>query len=482
MVEPLWKLDEVAAVLGTPFHHASPHAAFTGVSIDSRTVAPGDLFIAIKGDRTDGHKFIDAALAKGAAAVIVSEDYAASADARTRPMFVVPDTLEALNALGRAARGRSNANVIGVTGSVGKTGTKEMLRLMLAACGETHASEKSYNNLWGVPLSLARMPKSAQFGVFEIGMNHAGEITPLTKMVQPHVAIITWVAPVHIEFFNSVADIADAKAEIFDGMQTGGYAVLPADNEHFDRLAGHAHHGRKLEIITFSTALSPPQSVNENSHASPVSIDADADGSRVSARILGQEVAFTLPVPGRHLVGNALAALAAAKLAGADIQRAAGALKDFQAPEGRGRRIEIEGATGPVLIIDETYNANPASMRAALENLGAVARAEFPRRIAVLGDMLELGHGGPQFHADLATSIDSNAIDLVWCAGPLMRHLVERLPSERLGGCGLTSAEIQAEVLDAVKSGDAVMIKGSLGSRMGPLVEALIERLETRLI
>ncbi len=458
MDKPLWSFEEISAATG-----AAPLGAgvAAGVSIDSRTLQPGDLFVAIKGDRTDGHTYIERAFANGASAAIAETGYDPPS---ARPLFWVPDTLEALNGLARAARERSQARIAAVTGSVGKTGTKEMLRAMLGQTGKTHASEKSYNNLWGVPLSLARMPQSASFGVFEIGMNHAGEIAPLSRLVRPHIALITWVAPVHIEFFNSVVEIADAKAEIFEGLEQGGTAILPSGSDHFERLATQARQ-KQAGVIPFGEGASDG--------ARLLSCEPDAAGSKVTASILGSKVEFVLGVPGRHLVLNALAALAAVKLMDANIEAAASALEKFEAPEGRGQRKRFETAEGPILIIDETYNANPASMRAALAVLGATPRTDYARRIAVLGDMLELGHSGPQYHADIASAVDANGIDLVFCAGPLMAHLYERLPAEKRGGAASSSQELLPIVLDAVRGGDAVTIKGSLGSRMGLLAEAL---------
>jgi UDP-N-acetylmuramoyl-tripeptide--D-alanyl-D-alanine ligase len=458
MNDPLWTFEEISAAAGAP---ARARGVAGGVSIDSRTLKEGDLFVAIRGEHADGHQFAGAAFAKGAAAAIVERDFDEDPG---MPLFRVPDTLEALNGLARAARERSGARIAAVTGSVGKTGTKEMLRSMLSTAGPTHASEKSYNNLWGVPLSLARMPAAARFGVFEIGMNHAGEITPLTRLVRPHLAIVTWIAPVHLEFFSSAEEIADAKAEIFEGFEQGGAAILPADNEHFERLVTQARQ-KSAEVVGFGGA---PQAA-----ARLLSFEALGSRSKVTASILGSKVEFIVGVPGRHLASNALAALAAVKLMGADLRAAAEALAHFEAPEGRGRRGRFETTEGAVLIIDETYNANPASMCAALSVLGEVPRADYPRRIAVLGDMLELGNAAPLFHAGLASAVDSHGIDLVFCAGPLMGHLYERLPAEKRGGFAKSSQELLPLLLKAVRGGDAVTIKGSLGSRMGPLADAL---------
>ena len=460
MADPLWTIPEIAAALETT-PTGSPAIPVSGVSIDSRSLKRGDLFFAIKGERMDGHRFVDAAIDKGAAAAVVEQAFEAPSSS---PLFRVPDTLEALNSLARQSRSRSSARIIAVTGSVGKTGTKEMLRTMLSASGPTHASEKSYNNLWGVPLSLARMPRDTAFGVFEIGMNHTGEITPLTRLVRPNIAIVTWVAPVHIEFFKSVIEIADAKAEIFEGFERGGIAILPAGNEHFARLAAHA---RSKEARVVSFGQSP------GVHARLLSYESVEEGSVVTADILGSRLTFLIRARGRHLALNAIAALAAAKLAGARIETAAESLAQFEVPEGRGRTSAFNTPEGAILIIDESYNANPASMRAALEVLGTTPRTKCPRRVAVLGDMLELGHDGPQFHAELVSAVDSNGIDLVFCAGPLMAHLYDRLPLQKRGGWAQKSEDLRAVLLDAVQGGDAVMIKGSLGSRMGHLAEAL---------
>ncbi len=458
MADPLWHSGEAAQAMGADAPGLSD-TPIRGVSIDSRTVRPGDLFFAIAGERHDGHAFVQSALGQGAAAAVVSRAYQGEG-----ALLRVDDPLEAMNALARAARARTSGTIIGVTGSVGKTGTKEMLRLMLGAQGPAHASEKSYNNLWGVPLSLARMPRETRFGVFEMGMNHAGEITPLTRMVRPHLAIITTVGPVHIEFFESEEGIADAKAEIFEGLEPGGSAILPADNTHFERLAAHARRAG-AKIVPFGE--------REGSGARLVNFKADAEGSQVRADILGHAVSFRLNAPGRHLASNAIAALAAVKLAGGDVEGAALALAGFDAPEGRGRQTVFETPDGPVLLIDESYNANPASMKAALQVLASLRRPGIARRVAVLGDMLELGHGSAQYHAQLADAIDFAGVDLVFCAGPHMAHLHERLPLSHRGPYAAASDDLTDAVLAAIRAGDAVMVKGSLGSRMGRIVEAL---------
>jgi UDP-N-acetylmuramoyl-tripeptide--D-alanyl-D-alanine ligase len=464
--EPLWTLDAMAQAMGAERIGDLP-LAVPGLSIDTRTVRPGEAFFAIQGDKRDGHDFVDAALKAGAGLAVVSRRKAA-AMAQRAPLLMVDDVLIALNDLAKAARLRSLAKIVAVTGSVGKTGTKEALRLVLAKQGETHASAASYNNHWGVPLSLALMPQSAKFGVFEIGMNHAGEITPLTRLVRPHVAIVTAIAPVHLEFFGTLEAIADAKAEIFFGLEPGGAALLNADSPQFARLKSAAARAGVGQILAFGES--------ESADARLMRASLQAETSTVQARILEHDVTYKLGAPGRHVVDNSLAVLAAAQLVGADLALAALALGELKPPSGRGERIALDVPGGAVLLIDESYNANPTSMRAALALLGQVPMQGRGRRIAVLGDMLELGPEGAALHAALAEPVLAHAIDSVFCAGPLMKSLWDALPSERRGGYAAGSAALEAEVLGAVAAGDAVMVKGSLGSRMGPIVQALKRR------
>ncbi len=458
----LWTVEAMAKAMGAARAGALP-AAISGLSIDTRTLKPGDAFFAITGENRDGHEFVAAALQAGAGLAVVAREKR-DQFGKDAPLLVVEDVLRALEDLGRAARARSGAKIIAVTGSVGKTGTKEALRLVLSGEGETHASAASYNNHWGVPLSLALMPESAKFGVFEIGMNHAGEITPLTRMVRPHVAIITTIAPVHLEFFDSIDGIADAKAEIFLGLEPDGAAVINRDIPQYERLAAHAKRAG-ARIFGFGE--------HESAEARLIKVALQPDSSTVSARICDHDVTYRLGAPGRHVVDNSLAVLAAATLAGADLALAALALGKLQPPKGRGERITLDLPGGQALLIDESYNANPTSMRAALALLGQTPTRGLGRRIAVLGDMLELGPEGPALHGGLVDAVIANNIDLVFCAGPLMRALWDALPSERRGGYAETSAALEAEILGAVQDGDAVMVKGSLGSRMGPIVKAL---------
>jgi UDP-N-acetylmuramoyl-tripeptide--D-alanyl-D-alanine ligase len=458
----LWALDAMTAAMRAEGAGALP-ADVNGISIDSRTLVKGDAFFAIKGENRDGHDFVEGALKAGAGLAVLEREQ------RDRfpgaPLLIVPDVLEALRDLARAARARLSAKVIAVTGSVGKTSTKEALRLALSAEGETHASIASYNNHWGVPLSLARCPAGAKYAVFEIGMNHAGEITPLTQLVRPHVGIITGIEPVHLEYFGSLEKIADAKAEIFSGVEPGGAVVLNRDNAQYERLATAARAAHIERLVSFGEHAA--------ADARLIQFSLQADGSTVQARILGQTVTYKVGAPGRHLVLNSLAVLAAASLVGADLALAALALNNLKPASGRGARTMLSVPGGKALLIDESYNANPASMRAAIALLGGAPVGKRGRRIAVLGDMLELGPAGAELHRALADTIEAAEIDLVFCSGPLMRALWEALPSRARGGYAETAAGLESTVLAAIQAGDAVMVKGSLGSRMGPIVRAL---------
>jgi UDP-N-acetylmuramoyl-tripeptide--D-alanyl-D-alanine ligase len=462
--QPLWTLDAMAQAMGAERAGALP-VSVNGISIDSRSIGPGDAFFAIKGDNRDGHEFVAAALKGGAGVAVVATDWHGS-DIGNAPLLRVPDVLEGLRALARAARARLNAKVIGVTGSVGKTGTKEALRLALGSNGATHASVASYNNHWGVPLSVARCPADVRYAVFEMGMNHSGEIEPLSRLAQPHVAIITTVEPVHLEFFASVEAIADAKAEIFRGLEPGGAGVINRDNPHYERLAAAARDAGVGRIVSFGE--------HAKADARLVKSSLQPDCSTVQARILGADVAYKLGAPGKHVVLNSLAVLAAVSLVGADLALSALALAELAPATGRGARVMLSLGNGePALLIDESYNANPASMRAAIALLGQAEIGPRGRRIAVLGEMLELGAAGPDLHRGLVEPIRAHGIDLVFCCGPLMHALWEALPSERRGGYAESAGALEADVIAAIRPGDAVMVKGSLGSRMAPIVKAL---------
>jgi UDP-N-acetylmuramoyl-tripeptide--D-alanyl-D-alanine ligase len=463
---PLWTRDAMAAAMRASLQGALPEAV-SGLSIDSRTIVSGEAYFAIKGDVHDGHDFVAAALKAGAALAVVER---AQRDkfAPDAPLLAVDDVLGALVDLAHAARARLNAQVIAVTGSVGKTSTKEALRCVLGAQGETHASVASFNNHWGVPLSLARCPASARFAVFEIGMNHAGEIEPLVKMVRPHLAIITTVEPVHLEFFAGIEAIADAKAEIFTGLEPGGAVVLNRDNSQFARLKGHAKKLGISRIVAFGAG--------EKSDARLLDVSLHSTCSAVHANILGHDVTYKLGMPGRHMAMNSLAVLAAASLAGADLALAALSLSQLQPAAGRGVRRVLEVANGEATLIDESYNANPASMAAALNVLGKAAIGSQGRRIAVLGDMLELGSTSAALHRGLNEAIKANQIDLVYCCGPLMRNLWDALSTGKRGGYAESAAGLEAQVVAAIRAGDAIMIKGSLGSKMKTIVNALEKR------
>jgi UDP-N-acetylmuramoyl-tripeptide--D-alanyl-D-alanine ligase len=462
----LWTVDAMRAAMHAEVSGALPRD-ITGISIDSRTIAPGEAYFAIRGDVHDGHDFVAAALTSGAALAVVSAERRGQFGGDAR-LLVVADVLAALVDLARVARARTEAKIIAVTGSVGKTSTKEALRLVLSAQGRTHASVASFNNHWGVPLSLSRCPADARFAIFEIGMNHAGEIVPLTRLVRPHMAIVTTVEPVHLEFFASVEAIADAKAEIFAGLEAGGAAILNRDNAQFDRLrlrATEAHVGR---IVGFG--------VHADAEARLIDMALHAECSTVKARILGQDIAYKIGAPGRHMVMNSLAVLAAASLAGADLALAALALARMEPPEGRGARRLFDLGSGTALLIDESYNANPASMRAAFDVLAQAPTGKRGRRIAVLGDMLELGAASADLHRGLAEAIDERRIDLVYCCGPQMRNLWDALPASRRGGYAADAAALEAPVAAAFKAGDAMMVKGSAGSRMKIIVNAIERR------
>lgn len=444
-----------------------------GVSIDSRTVKPGDLFVALKGPNFDGHAYVLAALKNGAAAAIVESDIKDSDNYHNR-LVMVKDTFAALGNLGTASRARSKAKIIAVTGSVGKTGTKEALRLGLSGVGKTHATEGNLNNHLGVPLTLARMPADAEFGVFELGMNHAGEIAPLSKMVRPHAAIITTVEAAHLEFFNSVADIADEKAAIMAGLEPGGTIVLPRDNAQHARLLAAAKTYKVANIVSFGTS--------GDSAARLVSWSLTPDGTQVAAEFDGERITYDMIVSGRHWALNSVAAIAAVRAIGADFHRAAGTLAKLAAPEGRGARKTVNVAGGSILVIDESYNASPAAVRVLAETMaqmhqpvgGTLGGKGGGRLILALGDMLELGNGAAALHAGLAPSLKADEIDLVFTAGPLMENLHKALPSEMRGGHAKDSTALAPLVTAAVRAGDVVAIKGSHSSHMERVVAALL--------
>lgn len=461
----LWTAQELVAATDGRIQGA--WEAITGLSIDTRSITPGDLFIALSGENRDGHAFVGAALSAGAGAALVSEvPKGVPTDA---PLLLVDDTMVALQALGVAGRTRARAKVIAVTGSVGKTSTKDMLSTMLDCQGSVHAAVNSFNNHWGVPLTLARMPVETDYAVIEIGMNNPGEITPLSWMTRPDIALITTVEAVHLAHFDSVEQIADAKAEIFAGLAPDGVALLNLDNPHFDRLATQA----TSQIVSFG----------RNGDLKLIHCDVRDEATVVQADLLGTPITFKIGAPGRHFALNAVAALGAVMAAGADVAKAGLALAAWSPPDGRGKRQTVllgpGGLDGEITLIDESYNANPASMAAALavlasadvsHGIGRVARG---RRIAFLGDMLELGSDERAYHADLADLPDIAAIDVVHCCGPLMASFYEALPPDKRGIWAGSSTALAEQAVRRLDGGDVCMVKGSLGSAMAGVVTAI---------
>lgn len=456
----LWDAHTLAEATGGT---ASTDFQVSGVEIDSRDVRSGDLFFALKGETTDGHCFLDKAFANGAVAAVVDRPI-------DQPHVLVADTNAALEALANAARDRCNARRIGVTGSVGKTGVKEAIFAALdrTSRGATHRSVRSYNNHVGVPLSLARMPVRSEFGVFEMGMNHAGEISGLTAQVKPHVAVITTIAPAHIENLGSIEAIADAKAEIFEGLVEGGTAVIPADSPQYDQLHAAAI-ARGVKVVSFGSAA----------HADVRLLDAIPSangGSLVTADLGDARLCFSVAEPGEHWISNALAVMAAVKAAGGDLGAAGLALAEMGGLKGRGARHQIAAHSGKALLIDESYNANPASMRATLRQLGQTPAT---RRVAVLGSMKELGDFAPRFHQQLAEPLAEAKVDYAVLVGDEMRALAQHLgkggAAALAGGLSFAHCDGPAEAISALEEygithGDAVLVKGSNSVGLGRLV------------
>lgn len=463
----IWSAKDAAQATGGELKGRDDWVA-AGVSIDSRTVAAGDLFIAIRGEHSDGHAYVADALAKGAVAALV--DYIPEGIAADVNLLLAGDTFKAMQDLSMAAHARTGAKIIAVTGSVGKTGTKEMLAEAFGALGQTHASKASYNNHWGVPFSLASMDAGCDTGIFEVGMNHAGEISPLTQMIRPHIAIITTVAPVHIEAFESEQDIACAKAEIFEGLDEAGIAVLNRDNRWFSFLKDSAE-ARGIKVVSFGEGL--------DSDARLVDFLAASNGSRVKADIMGEEVIFNLQIAGKHIACNALAVLLTVKLAGGDVQKAAKVLHKLTPPKGRGSReyLDIGDPDNPVTLIDESYNASPVAMRAAFKVLAMIDPGRGGRRIAVLGDMYELGKHAAKEHEDLALPLQAADVQLVYTSGPMMKKLHDKLPPELRGAHDDDTSKLAQIVPDVLVPGDVVMVKGSRGGGEKPRMQVIVEAL-----
>jgi UDP-N-acetylmuramoyl-tripeptide--D-alanyl-D-alanine ligase len=452
----LWTSDEIATATGGT---ASTQFEVSGVAFDSREVGPGDLFLALKGEATDGHLFLDQVFANGAAGAVVSSQ-------TPHPHVTVSDTIAALDALGVAARARMSGVVIGVTGSVGKTGTKEALFAALDRNdpGCAHRSVKSYNNHTGVPLSLARMPRTARFGVFEMGMNHAGELAQLTRLVRPHIAMVTTIAPAHMGFFKDEAAIADAKGEIFQGLEPGGTAIIPFDSPHRDRLIAAAKP-YAAKIVTFGMGEGADVRAIET-------MRTRTGGTFVTARLGQRELSFTLSQPGAHWVSNAMGVLAAVDAAGGDLELAGLALAEMGGLPGRGARLLVPAGNGEALVIDESYNANPASMRATLD----VLAHESGRKIAVLGEMRELGEHSEAFHAELWSPIAAAGVDFAILVGEAMLPLANALEGHVDFVHVPDAATARGRLEDVLAAGDAVLVKGSNGVRLSTVVAALAER------
>ena len=454
MAEPLWTSEEIIAATGGQGLRGAFRA--TGVSIDTRSIEPGDLFVALGGVR-DGHEFVDQAMAGGAAGALVARDVGA-------PAVMVGDTLQALERLGQAARERApHARRGAVTGSVGKTSVTQAVMAGLMRAGRAHSSVKSYNNHIGVPLTLARMPRDAARAVFEIGMNHEGEIQPLSRMVRPHAVVVTTVGPVHTENFpDGESGVARAKAEIFEGLEPGGIAVLNADNRWFDLLKGQALKAGAT-VRSFGTG--------EDCDARLIDFQSAGGRAMVQARLHGRPVDFPILQTGRHWGLNSMAVLLMLEALDVDLGDGLAALGAFEPLAGRGAERVVHIRGGALTLIDESYNANPISMASAIATLGG--RKTDGRRIVALTDMLELGPETKSFHAALAEPLEAAAIDLVFCAGPLMKSLWDALPPTRRGGYAETAADLAPLVVRAAEPGDVVMVKGSNGSKAGAVAQAL---------
>ena len=494
MAEPLWTSREIAVATGG--QALGPAFAVSGLSIDTRTLRAGDLFVALAGER-DGHDYVAQALVAGATGALVSRRPSAPGAAKedTLPAVRVDDSLQGLQRLATAARDRASARRCAVTGSVGKTGVTQAIAAALKLAGRSHAPVKSFNNHIGVPLTLAALPRDAQFAVFELGMNHKGEIGPLSRLVRPHVAVITTVGPVHVEnFADGEAGVARAKAEVFEGLATGGVAVLNADDRWFELLStaaraagakvvsfGKGEHcdARLLDFergATPSTASRSPSPKGRGSSApdAPPQGELSAkptEGARLTARLHGRDIRFPIAQSGAHWGPNSLAVLLAVEALGAPLSAALEALAAFAPLAGRGavKHVGVQG--GEITLVDESYNANPVSMRAAIDTL---AKAP-PRRLAVLTDMLELGPEAARHHAELAAPLEAADVAAAYLAGPSMRHLHDALPRGRRGVWAHDAAELAPAVLAAVRPGDTVMVKGSNGSRASLIVDALLK-------
>ncbi|MEM0898773.1 MAG: UDP-N-acetylmuramoylalanyl-D-glutamyl-2,6-diaminopimelate--D-alanyl-D-alanine ligase [Pseudomonadota bacterium] len=464
--KPLWTGQDMADAMSARPVRDLP-SRVEGISIDSRTLKPGEAFFAIEGDRVDGHKFATAAAGNGASVLVVAEEKLASMGRLTVPLLVVSDVLEALRSLGMAARARTKARIVAITGSAGKTTTKDALAYVLSKQGATHASAASFNNHWGVPLTLARMPEHTRFGVFEIGMNHHSEITPLVKMVRPHVSMVTLIAAAHLGHFKDLDDIAKAKAEIFVGLEDNGTALINADDVRFGLLSKLAAKYGVENISGYGEAKTAPVRLT--------SFALLSDCSTIKAKVFDEEVAAKVGVPGRHVVQNIVGALGAASLLGADVQKAALALDTLSASPGRGQHFKLTIGGGEATLIDESYNANPASMQAALQTMANMKLADGGRRVAILGDMRELGDHSVKEHAGLAQFVLDNGVDEVFLAGPEMAALRDEL-ADKVAVTHHEKTDDLGKALDGqLRAADIITVKSSNGTGLSKIVAKLRE-------
>jgi len=457
-----WNDDNAAQATGG---EARGHWHASRVEIDSRKVQLGDLFVAIKGERLDGHIYVADALKRGAVAAVVSE--VPQGLPHGAALLVVKDTLEALVAMGKFARARSKAKIVGVTGSVGKTSTKDMLKIALSAHGKTYATTGNFNNHIGTPLNLANFPPDAAFGVFEMGMNHSGEIRHLVEMVRPHVALVTNVEAVHLEFFKDVREIADAKAEIFEHMEKSATAVLNADNDHYAYLKQKALTAGVLQCLTFGE--------NKDASARLVGYEPTQKGAEVTASIMGTTLSFSIGATGKHFATTALSVLCVAQALGLNLPKTAAALVDLVETSGRGKVLPLKVEGGTAWLIDDAYNASPASMKAAISKADEVwqAKGMKGRKIAALGNMLELGPEAPKLHAGLSGALVEHRFDQLYTAGALMQHLASAVPKEMCAVHMMEAQQLAPLLLKALKADDVLLIKGSNGSKMHEVSKTL---------
>lgn len=463
MSEILWSATELLYALGGELIAGDMKNA-NGISIDSREIAKNDAFFAIKGDLFDGHNYTQKAAENGASVIVIS-DAQYKVENLGVATILVGDVLASLGRLAKASRKRSSAKIVAVTGSVGKTSTKEFLRACLEKVGKTHASVKSFNNHWGVPISLARMPQDCEYAVFEIGMNHLDEITALVKMVRPHVAIITTIAPAHLGHFKNLQEIALAKSEIFDGMDEDGVAILNHDNEFFDFLSQKARNKNIVNIQSFGA--------DEQADMRLLDAKTKPKSSFVTAQYRDKKFSYEIGSAGMHQVQNSLGLLLAIENLGIDLSKILPVLYDIELSDGRGAQTEIAFKDSVIILIDESYNANPASMVAAFSVLSAQQPQQNGRKVAILGDMLELGIESPQIHADLAADIIAADIDVVLACGEDMKNCYDLLPQAQRIGYADNSLALAEIVLNKLNPHDVVMVKGSLGSQMSNIVNKI---------